>query len=348
MAGYMIGMGGGMGKSWGGDSAGGGSSSKGLVSTSGLGGGIAGLLSGAITPAAATSTSNTTQTQNSQNMGQAVTSKDSVSKQTGTIASQTLNMSPAALAELEALITGKKKDPLLANKDRAASSNIASLQSLLAGLNPAQAEQRASGRTAQLSRELTEQVLPELFGRTEAAGFGTNALSQLLAQDAAVRTAEAQNRAVEEAYFNTVNAGIQGAGTMGTLTSGTSASSQAMLEALGIAKGAMTSGIESRDLTTTGSEIGTTVSNEASTTTGSSSSSESKVDPHAWANTLASLLSVQLQKPKEASANEKALSAFMAAGGDPGALNRHTANDYGYGLSQNRLWNSIASKLGAR
>ncbi len=296
---------------------------------------------------ATTQNSNSYGTQTIGNTRVSNTQNQSTQRQTGTVQTQQQNMTNQALAALNAIVSGQSTDPLLGAKDQASAANIQFMQSLLAGLNPQEAEQRASGRTADLRRKLTEDVLPGLFGRSEAAGFGTNALSQLLAQDAAVRTAEAQNRAVEEAYFNTVNAGIQGASTLGQLTQGTSASTQAMLEALGISKGAVSNTVENRNLTTTGQETGTATTSETGQATTSEQGQQSKVDPLGWANMLAGLLNTQMQLDQGPSANEKAMAAFMAAGGDPSALGRTSFHDYGYGRSQNQLWQSIASRFGA-
>lgn len=324
-------------------------SSGGSINFSGATGGVdtsalTSMLTGGGVPAT-TQNQSTTGTQKTKKASQTNTAQSTTGKQTGTVATQQQNMSAEALAALNDIVSGRSTDPLLGAKDQASQANIAYLESLMAGLNPQDAEQRASGRTAQLSRQLTEEVLPGLFGRTEAAGFGTSALSSLLAQDAAVRTAEAQNRAVEEAYFNTINAGNQAAQTMGQLTTGTSASSAAMLEALGISKGAVQSGLETRDLTNTEVSTGTSTTTETGSADTAESGTSSTVDPLGWANMLAGLLNTQMQLNTGPTKKEKDLATFMAAGGDLFALQQPGFHDYGYSQSNKDLASSLGLRL---
>jgi hypothetical protein len=312
---------------------------------------IAALISGAAVPPTVNNEA-TNSTQVASTQGVTTNTNVGSATQQGTVTNVQQNMSSEALAALNSIISGGSNDPLIAAKDQSAARNIQYLQSLMSGIDPAQAEQRASGRVADLGRNLTEQILPELFGRTESAGFGTDALSSLLSQDAAVRTAEAQSRAVEEAYNAAVTSGIQASNTMGGLVEGTSAASQQLMEALGIAKGAVQTGVETRDLANSEASVGTQNVDTTATTNTSGTGTASETNPLGWANMLSGLLAQSMSADASAttgpSAREKALAAFMAAGGNPGELNRFGGSmSFGdYNQSNRDLWNGIAQQFG--
>lgn len=245
------------------------------------------------------------------------------------------NMSSGALAALEGIISGQSQDPLVKKKDRVASDNITSMQSLLAGLDPNQAGIRASGRTADLSRQLIEQLLPQIFGGAEKAGTGGNMAAQLLGQDAAIRTGEAQNRAVEESINAITQQSLQGSQILGDLVSGTSAGSERLMAALGISKGAVENKASSTTENTTSTTTGATKS--AATGTGSTTSTQEVTDPLGWA---------QLSGANSGGAGDRALATFIAAGGDVGGL-AYSPFDNGYGDYNRKALSAIQSMLGA-
>lgn len=251
------------------------------------------------------------------------------------------NISDPALAALNAIITGQDTDPLVAAKDVAAEGNIDWLQNLLANLNVEDAETRAGGRTADLSRQLREQVMPEIFGGAEMAGTGGNALAMLLAQDAAVRTGEAQNRAIEEARNAAIAQGLQGAGTMGELTSGTSGLTQRLMAALDISKGAVETGQVATSERGTSRTAGTTTETQTGTQTGKATGETAETDPLGWAKLLAELKVAGANQP---SRNEKALATFMAGGGDPAHL-AYQPRDFGASVYANRLLSNIKANI---
>lgn len=108
--------------------------------------------------------------------------------------------------------------------------------------DPAAAQEMASGNVAQLTRNLMEQQLPQIFGAQEAAGLSGDALSALLAQDATVRTAEAQQRAQLEALLGV--GGLQNQAQLGLAQAAQAPDQnvQNILAALGIGKGSVQQG----------------------------------------------------------------------------------------------------------
>lgn len=251
-----------------------------------------------------------------------------------------------ALAALQGILGGTDIDPLVKKKDTAAIANIEGLQQILSALDPDVVEARAGGRTADLARQLREQVLPGIFGGSELAGTsGGNALAMLLAQDAAIRTGEAQSRVVEDAIINAVSQSIAGAGTLAEAVQGTSAASERVQAALEAARGAVTRGSEITAkegvAQTTGTREGTTTTTE--TTKGGTT--QEVLDPLAWAQLQAQLDELAGSQPTQ---GEKLLAAFMAAGGSPGSLEYQGMSRYGQGVSRanQRLLSSLRQNFG--
>jgi hypothetical protein len=239
-----------------------------------------------------------------------------------------------AMALLSAIIAGQK-DPLIQLKDAAAGQNIQQLQQVLQSISPEAAATQSSGRLAELSRQLREQVLPPIFSDAELSGTGGNALAQLLAQDAAIRTGEAQSRVVEEARNTAIKQLLQGTGIQGQLTSGASGESARLFEALNILKGA------SETSRATTSEVGTTREAETGTTKetsiGSTTNESGVIDPIAWAKIAAELEALTKSAPNRSA---QALAAFMAGGGDPARLS-YRPRDLGVSQYSNQLLQNI-------
>lgn len=245
------------------------------------------------------------------------------------------NISDEALAAINAIISGQTIDPLVSAKDEAAGSNITQLQRTLGFADPVQAETRASGRVAELSRNLREGALPEIFGGAEASGTGGNALAQLLGQDAAIRTGEAQNRAIEEAINTAISQRTQGAQTMGALTSGTSAANERLMEALGLAKGAVVTG--ESDTTETGRSTTASTTDTTDTTKSEATGETSAADPLAWLRMLQQ--GQQIPGVSQGGSDPaRTLAAFTAAGGNLGG--------FGSDERQGRLYQTIQGLIG--
>jgi hypothetical protein len=253
----------------------------------------------------------------------------------------TANMTPEALSALQGILTGRNVDPLISAKDTAAMGNISSMQNILSGLSPAGAEQRASGRTADLGRQLMEQLLPEIFGGAELAGTGGNVAAQLLGQDAAIRTGEAQSRVIEEARNAEIQSQLNAVSTLGQLTQGTSGANEQLMAALGISKGAIedkASSTRETAATTTSGDVKSTTT-DTGTTSSTGDTTQETVDPLAWAK-LQQALALS-GSGGGATSGDKALATFIAAGGDPSKLVGGTPFDSGLGQYNRDLMQGI-------
>jgi len=218
--------------------------------------------------------------------------------------SNTFNMTPEALEKLAGILSGSDKD----------------------------------SRTAALSRKLIDEVLPEIFGSAEFLGTGGNALAQLLGQDAAIRTVEAQSRTVVDARNQAISQGLQGAQVMTGATAGTSSASRRIMEALGLAKGATQ---QSTAVSTEAGKVHTVDSKTGSeTSTGTQTGTGDTVDPLAFAK-----LQSDLAASSGPSASEKAIATFIAQGGDSAYLSGGSAFDSGLGDYQRKAYQNILSAM---
>ena len=98
---------------------------------------------------------------------------------------------------LKDLTTGGTAD-YKAQKQR----ELETVQNLLDARNEvagASVEAKVSGDIAAINRNLTENILPKLLNAQEQGGASFSALSQLLAQDAAIKTSEAASRVYSDA-----------------------------------------------------------------------------------------------------------------------------------------------------
>ncbi len=157
---------------------------------------------------------------------------DTTSSNTGTTNFNKQNTTDSAIAALNSIIQQQGGNSLLDGQDAGKKKQQKDLQDRIAGLDPTRAGELAAGRTAELSRNLTDQVLPEIFGGAENAGFGGDALSQLLAQDAAIRTGEASARVEEETRSNVQNQATQAQQVLTGLLDSGSGTMDALLQAL--------------------------------------------------------------------------------------------------------------------
>lgn len=117
----------------------------------------------------------------------------------------TQSVSDAVLAAIDQGIAGNFNDPTLRATDEGRVANIQAIMDAIANFDQAEILAGAEGDVSALSRQLMEDVLPQVTGAVEASGSSNNALGALLAQDAASRTAEAQARVREEARANAAN-----------------------------------------------------------------------------------------------------------------------------------------------
>jgi len=215
----------------------------------------------------------------------------------------TKNIGAENLSTLDALIAKMQEgqDPILSAIDQAKLRGLQTNAEVDQQADPNAAAQRAEGRVQGLQRNLLEQVLPQIFGGAEQAGIaGNNALSMLLSQDAATRTSEASNRAMEEAYQAALGQRISNQGVLPDLLAGGSANTNALMDALGIAKGTIQTGVTENATTGTTTEKGTTTGTADTTgrtdTTGATDLSSFNNDPLAWAQLQEAIRSGQAQE----------------------------------------------------
>jgi hypothetical protein len=167
--------------------------------------------------------------------------------------------SRAAFNELLATLTGGGSGAMREQQDIFLNT-LRQLAGQVQAYSPESAAAMASGNVAGLSRQMMEQIMPQILGAQESAGLSGDALTALLSQDAASRTAEAQQRAQLEAIMGL--GGLQ-QGSMGQLLQASSQQdpiTAALMQALDIGKGSFESGMSN------------TLSNMFSTTNGFSQS----------------------------------------------------------------------------
>ncbi len=293
---------------------------------------------GGLTPIA------TTKTENRNTSGSKQGSSASVTNSNTNFLENTLfnkqNMTAEGLAALTTLINQGGSNPLLASQDEGKKRNQDLMERMLLSLDPSRASEMASGRTAELSRQLKEQVLPDLFGGAEAAGFGGDALSSLMAQDAAIRTGEAQARVEEEVRSNVQNQATQASQVLNELLSSGSGVMDSLLAALEVSKGAVNTGSENR--------VGSTQERGTTTDVSQESSSEnvnlnsSILDPIAWARLQTELDIANSGASSGPSAAEKKLAAFNASKGPFMSLSNYKV---GGNNAENDLMNQL-SRMG--
>lgn len=246
--------------------------------------------------------------------GTSATVQDQTTQSLDSVLLDKQNMTDQALQALQALIAGGGSNDLLDTQEAGKKKSQLQLEGMLAGLDPTKAGEMAAGQTADLTRKLMEQILPDIFGGAEAAGFGGDALSNLLAQDAAVRTGEAQARVEEDVRSNVQDQATQVSSVLNALLSSGSGSMDALIQALGISKGA----VETGSIDTVGSQevkgTSTTATQEADRQTSKSqedaTGSTSTVDPLGWAKLQAQLKALSANQP---SRGEMALALFNAS-----------------------------------
>jgi len=311
---------------------------------------ISGLGNNALTPVASTSNTNTTGSTSSSKSGSSSTRTQGVSNTNSVknINKQLLDKeSLKILQDTIAALANGQGNPLLSAIDQARGTGLTNTQNLITSQDPNAAVDRAGGRVADLSRKLQEEAISTLLGANEAGGFGGNALSQLLAQDAAVRTGEAQARVQEEAYNQAVANQVNATNVLTQLLSGGSAVQNALMEALNIAKGATETGTEATNSTTTTDEIANTVASEQAKTTSSENKSASVLDPVEWAKLMTQLNIAGMQQSTGPSAIEKALAIFQGGGGNINELTASGSDLLRTNSAAKKQFNNLRRLLGA-
>lgn len=137
---------------------------------------------------------------------------------------------------------------VLTSKDVAAAKAANAAHAALTNFNKDEIIQGASGNVADLKRQLMEQVLPQITGGIEASGTSNNALGGLLANDAAIRTAEAQARTMEQARSNAAQELVNLITGATQASQGGSAMQDAVANFINATKGTVEQGSNTRNL----------------------------------------------------------------------------------------------------
>jgi len=205
------------------------------------------------------------QNQDTSSKSSTTQSGTSTTTKNGISTTDSVNMDPSSLAALQAIIAqlaggGTQQ---MASERATRMGEVNSVQAQRAGYSKDAAFADAQGLMAQTLRQALEQILPSINNAAEAGGASQSSLRTLMLQDAATRAGEASaaqglNAAVQYGgVANNMNAILE------ALTRPDNTSINALLSALTIAKGAVTSA--------------TTQGNETSTTVGSQQTNESKL-----------------------------------------------------------------------
>ena len=115
----------------------------------------------------------------------------------------------------------------------------------------------ASQLTGRFSRQLLEQLMPQITQAVESSGTSGGAISGILAQDAAARVAEAQAALGLQASAQYGQIFNQLAAILEQLSTSADPTIQALLQALNISKGTIEQGVSSQTSTGTSESVGT-------------------------------------------------------------------------------------------
>lgn len=223
--------------------------------------------------------SNTNQSTNSsQNTNSNSNSNTNTSKNT-TVNNQ--NMSGSSLAALEALIAqllggGTQQQ---AQETATRQQEIGAVQGIRGGYGKSDAFADATGAMSQQLRKAMESLLPSLVRSAEGSGTSQNSMRALLLQDAMTKAAESSSALGLKASVDYGNISTGLSNTLEALTRPQNKVVDSLLNALGIAKGAVTTSntneIGNSSTTQSASQTVDTVSN-------TNSNSQSQTSPLAY------------------------------------------------------------------
>lgn len=203
--------------------------------------------------------------------GQKDSASSSTTNESGSSTTNASNMDPQSLAALNLLIKqllggGTQQ---MANDEAVRRGEINSVQAQRAGYSKDAAFGDAQGLIAQTLRQAMEKMLPSITRAAEGAGTSGNAMRALLMQDAQTRAAESASAAGVNAAIGYGNVAGNMNNTLEALTRPQDAATNALLNALQIAKGAVTNSTTNtsgtRNTVGTGSETSSGTTNEVRT-----------------------------------------------------------------------------------
>lgn len=208
-------------------------------------------------------TAGTTGTVNTSTNG----TTNSTSTQNTSSNTNSTNMDPKSLAALQALIAqlmgGGTKQQV---SDQVARKNeINNVTQQRAGYSKDAAFADAQGLIAQTMQQALQQLVPSINKAAEGAGTSQSSIRALLLQDAAQKAAQSASVAGLGAATNYGQIATSLSGVLEALTRPNNDVSNALLNALGIAKGAVTN--TNTTGTSTTNTVGSTQGNEVKTVT---------------------------------------------------------------------------------
>ena len=204
------------------------------------------------------STQNTTGNSTTQGTTQGASNTDTTQHSVvkGTTSSSTTNMDPTSLAALNLLIQqlmgGGSQQTQVANAER--QQEIQRNEGQAADYTKAAAFNDAQGLMAQTMQQTLQQLLPSINRGAEGAGASQGSMRALLTQQAAFQAAQAASAQGLQAATAYAGANAQFGSLLEKLTQPDNTNNQNLLNALQIAKGAVTStqGSSSQTTDTTG------------------------------------------------------------------------------------------------
>jgi len=137
------------------------------------------------------------------------------------------------------------------NQEIAANRNQRSAYSKEAAFND------AGALSARFTRQLLEEMLPQITRATEASGTSGGAVRGLMAQDAAARVAEAQAALGLQASVQYGQVANQASGILELLTRSNNPTLDALMQAINLARGTVNQGFQMNSETSTGTQTST-------------------------------------------------------------------------------------------
>ena len=247
-----------------------------LAGKSSGGGGGGGQLTGTSGSSEGSQSSNSSENNSSNTNSNSSTNSSSTTKSS----SRTQNMDSGSLAALQRLIAqlaGGGTQAMAEDKARKL-LEIRTLEAQRAGYSKENAFADAKGAMAKTLRESLEKTLPSINAAALGAGSSQNSMRALLTQKAALQASENSAALGLNAAFNYGNISNGTSQVLSSLINTPDPAMNALLNALGISKGAVTttSGTQTTtgNQTTTGSQSTTGTSDKSSS--GTSSNNENK------------------------------------------------------------------------
>lgn len=267
-----------------------------------------------------------TQTSNVQN-STSTTNNNSTTSSNKQSSSKTQNMDPSSLAALQGLIAqllGGGTEQMAQDRARRL-QELSAVQALRGAYSKDAAFADAQGAMNQYLRQAMEKAMPTLVRAAEGAGTSANSMRALLTQDALTRASEGAAALGLQAATNYGTVGANYSSILERLTQPDNTQIQALLNALNVAKGAISN--------TQSNETGTSSTSGTQTTTGTQTNNTSQQT--SGTQTLTNLT-------KAPTGSLEQFSAPTAGGG----LSGYSAGSNSLSDLTNAQWNALAKASG--